>query len=104
MFSETELVGRELTNNEDGILYPYYTLNASKIKRLNNGNGENYIWTLRGCAINILDGRIITRQFIISEEGNRTSKEFSALSFGSEQPNQLEVGICFGFCIGKTPS
>ena len=106
MFSETELVGRESTNTEDGILYPYYTLNASKIKRLDNGNGENYLWTLRGCSITILDGRIKTYQFIISEEGNRTSKEFSFIEpgYGSEQPKQLEVGICFGFCIGKTPS
>lgn len=48
MFSEVEVFGTTSTGYKDeGYLYPIFTSNTSRIKRLSNGTGSAYYWWLR---------------------------------------------------------
>lgn len=82
----------------EGFLYPYYSTIANRIK-LNSG-GSPMIWNLRTCdehSQNNAGGGYIAHINYVGTSGNRTDHQII-------ESSRTMYGICFGFCIGKTPS
>lgn len=78
-------------SDADGILYPYFTNNSNRIKKLNNGNGNAYEWVLR-------------TEYHVSTPGNNDDFVYYMDTDGTvaREYRDFTTGICFGFCIGKT--
>lgn len=68
---------------DEGLQYEYYKKSQNLIKKLNNGDGSNYMWWLRTATPN--NNEVFFR---VREDG--TSDGFSARG---------TFGVCVGFCI-----
>lgn len=82
----------------DGTLYPYFETSQNRIKRLANGTGNTNEWILRTSYHfdqTGLAGTFYTMQ--VSPSG-------SASAYSVDDNIRYYSGICFGFCVGKTPS
>lgn len=82
----------------EGFLYPYYSTIANRIKM--NSSGSPMIWNLRTCDEHSQDqagGGYIAHINYVSTSGNRTDHQII-------EAGRTMYGICFGFCIGKTPA
>ena len=82
----------------DGTLYPYFETSQNRIKQLANGTGNANEWILRTSyhfAQTGLAGTFYTMQ---------VSKSGSISNYNVDDNIRYYSGICFGFCIGKTPS
>ena len=80
----------------EGSLYQYYSTIANRVK-LNN-SGFPMIWNLRTCYERPQNGgNYISEIYYITTEGTDDMEQIMASSGNI-------FGICFGFCIGKTPS
>ena len=80
----------------EGSLYQYYSTTANRVK-LNN-SGSPMIWNLRTCYEHPQNGgNYISEIYYITTEGTDDMEQIMASSGNI-------FGICFGFCIGKTPS
>lgn len=82
----------------DGTLYPYFETSQNRIKQLANGTGNASQWILRtsyhSSSIGFA-GTFCTMQ--VSTSG-------SVSTYSVEEDIRYYSGICFGFCVGKTPS
>lgn len=84
LFSNVEVFGT--TDNSvicEGVKYPIFTNNASRIKKLSNGSGSAYYWWLRSPYASNTSG-------FCSVYSDGTSNWYDASNSG---------GVCAGFCI-----
>ena len=82
---------------QEGSLYPYFSTAENRIKRLSNGTGDVAHWNLRTCQEYDQGNSgfsYITEVYAVTWSGGLYEEQFAG----------TELGICFGFCIGKTPS
>ena len=89
LFSVNEVAGTQSgtwVSNDEGSIYPVFTGDASRIKKLSNGSGDVKRWWLRspvlynsGCFCDVSDSGYV---------GN-PSAGYATIS----------EGVCFGFCV-----
>ena len=83
-------------DQQEGTLYPYFASNSNRVKYLNDGTPKG--WNLRTCEeydqANS-GGLYITHVYYVNQGGSLSAEQFI---------RSIVYGICFGFCIGKTPS
>lgn len=85
---------------EEGALYNYYTTSSNRIKKLANGTGNTDGWYLRTSYFTSSNYSSYSYYYSeIDETG-----EYSDLGVSFVNPSSYPTAICFGFCIGKTPS
>ena len=72
------------SNESDGTIN-YFTTDASRVKKLDNGNGAANYWWLRSPIIGY------TTTFYIVSAAGTVNSNFSSASYS--------YGVCFGFCI-----
>lgn len=79
---------------QEGSLYPYFSTAGNRIKRLSNGSGDVAQWNLRTCEEydqGNSGGLYITHVYVVARSGGLDVIQFTGQN----------LGICFGFCIGK---
>ena len=90
----------------EGSVYKYYTTASNRIKLLANGTGSAAKWFLRTSMVGEFDsGSTYPSEyyykFEVHPNGNPSHDTFNS---GIISSNGYTSGVCFGFCIGKTPS
>lgn len=97
---EVNLISNEYSLShfqQEGSLYPYFSTAGNRIKRLSNGSGDVAQWNLRTCEEydqGNSGGLYITHVYVVARSGGLDDIQFTGQN----------LGICFGFCIGKTPT
>jgi Family of unknown function (DUF6273) len=86
MFSQIECTGAALTSLAgEGFLYPIFSDNASRIKKLSNGNNAASVWWNRSARPTSAYSTYFTA--------------ISATGIASYSTSNSLRGVCFGFCV-----